>query len=98
MGTAAPLYPAGDGPPASPTGRSTREWDAVVTAECGSAGDTCVFVVVPDRPPIHVGGDAAPLACLAAALEEAAGGRFDAYVLRATRLDGRLWEIGLDPL
>ena len=137
----------------------------MVTAECGPAGDTCVFVVVPDRPPIHVGGDEAPLDCLAAALEgaveppfravgirherstwavgavgievaelpadtegeelmltvtqdgemaleidgrptavlahaleEAAGGRFDAYVLRATRLDGRLWEIGLDPL
>ena len=137
----------------------------MVTAECGPAGDTCVFVVVPDRPPIHVGGDEAPLDCLAAALEEAveppfravgirherstwavgavgievaelpadtegeelmltvtqdgeraleidgrptavlapaleeaAGGRFEAYVLRATRLDGRLWEIGLDPL
>jgi len=32
------------------------------------------------------------------ALERAAGGRFEAYVLRATRLDGRLWEIGIDPL
>ena len=32
------------------------------------------------------------------ALEAAAGGRFDAYVLRATRLDKRLWEIGIDPL
>lgn len=31
-------------------------------------------------------------------LEEVAGGRYDAYVLRATRLDGRLWEVGLDPL
>jgi hypothetical protein len=32
------------------------------------------------------------------ALERAAGDRYDAYVLRATRLDERLWEIGIDPL
>jgi hypothetical protein len=31
-------------------------------------------------------------------LERAAAGRFDAYVLRATRLEGRLWEVGVDPL
>ena len=30
--------------------------------------------------------------------EAAAGDRFDAYVLRATRLGGQLWEIGIDPL
>jgi hypothetical protein len=32
------------------------------------------------------------------ALERVAAGRFEAYVLRATRLDGRLWEVGIDPL
>jgi hypothetical protein len=32
------------------------------------------------------------------ALERIAGGRHDAYVLRATRIDGTLWEIGVDPL
>jgi hypothetical protein len=32
------------------------------------------------------------------ALERAAAGRYDAYVLRATRLEGRLWEVGIDPL
>jgi hypothetical protein len=32
------------------------------------------------------------------AVERAAAGRFDAYVLRATRIQGRLWEIGVDPL
>lgn len=32
------------------------------------------------------------------ALERAAGDRYDAYVLRATRLDERLWAIGIDPL
>jgi hypothetical protein len=32
------------------------------------------------------------------ALERAARDRYDAYVLRATRLDERLWEIGIDPL
>jgi hypothetical protein len=32
------------------------------------------------------------------ALEEAVGGRFDAYFARATRLDRGLWEIGIDPL
>jgi hypothetical protein len=32
------------------------------------------------------------------AVERLAAGRFDAFVLRATRLDERLWEIGLDPL
>jgi hypothetical protein len=32
------------------------------------------------------------------ALERAVGGRFEAYVLRATRLDHNLWEIGIDPL
>jgi hypothetical protein len=31
-------------------------------------------------------------------IERAAGGRYDAYVVRATRLDERLWEIGIDPL
>jgi hypothetical protein len=31
-------------------------------------------------------------------LERAAGARFEAYVLRATRLRDRLWEIGIDPL
>jgi hypothetical protein len=31
-------------------------------------------------------------------IERAAGGRYDAYVLRATRLDEHLWEIGIDPL
>jgi hypothetical protein len=143
----------------------TREWDAVVTASCGPAGDTCAFVVVAGRAPIHIGGDEDPAACLAQALaaaieppyraagvrheggtwavgavaievvelpadtegdelmltvteegeraleidgrptadlvpglEEGAGGRYRAYVLRATRLDGRLWEVGVDPL
>ena len=32
------------------------------------------------------------------ALERVAGGRFEAYVLRATRIEGALWEIGVDPL
>jgi hypothetical protein len=32
------------------------------------------------------------------AVERAAADRYDAYVLRARRLDGRLWEIGIDPL
>ena len=32
------------------------------------------------------------------ALERATGDRYHAYVLRATRLDGRLWEMGVDPL
>jgi hypothetical protein len=31
-------------------------------------------------------------------LERAAAGRFDAYVLRATRIKGSVWEIGIDPL
>jgi hypothetical protein len=134
-------------------------------AECGTNGDTCVFVVVPGREPIHVGADSAPLACLAKAfgdaleppyravgirhegatwavggvrievaelpadiegeellltvtqegeraleidgrptaetipaLEEAVGRRYDAYFVRATRLDRSLWEVGIDPL
>jgi hypothetical protein len=134
-------------------------------AECGPAGDTCVFVVAEGGPPVLVVGDEAPLVCLARALadsldppyravgirqeggrwsvgavgievvelpadtegdelmltvteegertlevdgrpaaelpselESAAEGRFDAYVLRASRLHGRLWEVGIDPL
>ena len=31
-------------------------------------------------------------------LERVAGGRYEAYVLRATRIRGPLWEIGVDPL
>jgi hypothetical protein len=31
-------------------------------------------------------------------LERVVAGRFDSYVLRATRLEGRLWEVGIDPL
>ena len=136
-----------------------------MTADCGTGGDTCVFAVVPERVPIHVGGDSGPLDCLAdafgdtleppyravgirhegstwavgavrievvelpadidgeelmltvtqegeraleidgrptaesiPALEDAVGGRYDAYFARATRLDTRLWEIGIDPL
>lgn len=136
-----------------------------MTADCGPSGDTCVFVVLGDRPPIQVGGDSVPLACLGPAiadaldppyravgirhegstwavgavgietvelpadtrgdelmltvtqdgeralevdgrptavlppeLEAAAGARYDAYVLRATRIDGQVWEIGIDPL
>ena len=42
--------------------------------------------------------DGRPTADSIPALEEAAGGRFDAYVVRATRLDQRLWEVGIDPL
>jgi hypothetical protein len=42
--------------------------------------------------------DGRPTAVLIPALEEAAGGRFDAYFLHATRLDRRLWEIGVHPL
>jgi hypothetical protein len=143
----------------------SREWDAVVTAECGPAGDTCVFVAVADRAPIHVGADAEPMNCLAKAvagaleppyravgirqdgsswavgavrievaelpadiegdellltmtqegeraleidgrptaetipaLDAAVGGRYDAYFVRATRLDGDIWEVTIDPL
>jgi len=32
------------------------------------------------------------------ALEEAGGGRYDAYFVRASRLDGQVWEIEIDPL
>jgi hypothetical protein len=32
------------------------------------------------------------------AVERVAAGRFDAYVLRATRIQGTVWEIGIDPL
>ena len=31
-------------------------------------------------------------------LEQIAASRYDAYVLRATRIEGTLWEIGVDPL
>ena len=136
-----------------------------MSADCGTSGDTCVFVVVPEREPIHLGADSGPVACLAKAfrdaleppyravgirqqgstwaiggvrievaelpadiegeelmltmtqegeraleidgrptaeaipaLEEAVGGRYDAYFAHATRLDRGLWEIGIDPL
>jgi len=42
--------------------------------------------------------DGRPTAESIPALEEVVGGRFDAYVARATRLDTGLWEIGIDPL
>jgi hypothetical protein len=42
--------------------------------------------------------DGRPTGMLPPELEAAAGGRYEAYVLRASRLDGPLWEIGLDPL
>lgn len=42
--------------------------------------------------------DGRPTAESIPALEEVVGGRFDAYVARATRLDRGLWEIGIDPL
>jgi hypothetical protein len=42
--------------------------------------------------------DGRPTAESIPALEVAVGGRFDAYFARATRLEGGLWEIGIDPL
>jgi hypothetical protein len=136
-----------------------------VTAECGPNGETCVFVVIEGREPIHLSGDDGVLGCLARAvagaldppyravgirheestwavgavgieiielpadtegeeltltvtqegeraleidgrpsaeaipaLEQAVGDRYDAYFVRATRLDNVLWEIGIDPL
>jgi hypothetical protein len=42
--------------------------------------------------------DGRPTAESIPAVEEVVGGRYDAYFARATRLDGRLWEIGIDPL
>ena len=42
--------------------------------------------------------DGQPTAETIPALEEAVGGRYDAYFARATRLDRGLWEIGIDPL
>jgi hypothetical protein len=42
--------------------------------------------------------DGRPVGVPPSELESAAGGRFDAYVMRASRLHGQLWEIGIDPL
>jgi hypothetical protein len=42
--------------------------------------------------------DGRPTAESVPALEDAVGGRFDAYFVRATRLERGLWEIGIDPL
>jgi hypothetical protein len=42
--------------------------------------------------------DGQPAAALVPELEATAQGRYDAFFLRATRLDARLWEIGIDPL
>ena len=42
--------------------------------------------------------DGRPTAESIPALEEAVGGRYDAYFARATRLGRGLWEIGIDPL
>jgi hypothetical protein len=42
--------------------------------------------------------DGSPTDSGIAALEGIAGDRYEAYVLRATRIEGTLWEIGVDPL
>jgi hypothetical protein len=42
--------------------------------------------------------DGRPTAETIPALEAAVGGRYDAYFVRATRLDRGLWEVGIDPL
>jgi hypothetical protein len=42
--------------------------------------------------------DGVESAALAPALERIAASRFDAYVARARRLDGRLWELSVLPL
>jgi hypothetical protein len=42
--------------------------------------------------------DGRPTAESIPALENAVGGRYDAYFARATRLERGLWEIGIDPL
>jgi hypothetical protein len=42
--------------------------------------------------------DGRPTAELIPELERAGGARYEAYVLRATRLDDGLWELGIAPL
>ena len=69
----------------------TREWDAVVTAECGTSGDTCVFVVVAGREPILVSADSGPLACLARAVGD---GVEPPYRAVGIRQEGSTWAVG----
>jgi hypothetical protein len=69
----------------------SREWDAVVTADCGTGADASVFVVVPGRAPIHVGGDSGPLDCLAGALRDALEPPYRAVGIRH---EASTWAVG----
>ncbi len=62
-----------------------------MTADCGSAGDTCVFAVVAGRDPIHLGADSAPLSCLAKALGDALE---PPYRAAGIRHEGSSWAVG----
>ena len=62
-----------------------------MTADCGTSGDTCVFAVVPEREPIHLAADSAPLPCLAKALGDAFEPPYRAVGIRH---QGSTWAIG----
>jgi hypothetical protein len=69
----------------------------VIELPADTKGDELTLTVTEEgERALEIDGEPSPDAI--PALEEAAGARFDAYFVRASRLDGQLWEIGIDPL
>jgi hypothetical protein len=69
----------------------------VIELPADTKGDELTLTVTQEgERALEIDGEPSPDAN--PALEEAAGARFDAYFVRASRLDGQLWEIGIDPL
>jgi hypothetical protein len=69
----------------------------VIELPADTKGDELTLTVTQEgERALEIDGESSPDAN--PALEEAAGARFDAYFVRASRLEGQLWEIGLDPL
>jgi hypothetical protein len=69
----------------------------VVELPADTDGDELMLTVTEEgERALEVDGN--PSAAQLGALDDVAAGRFDAYVLRAKRLVGRLWEVGVDPL
>jgi hypothetical protein len=69
----------------------------VIELPADTKGDELTLTVTQEgERTLEIDGESSPDAN--PALEEAAAARFDAYFVHASRLDGQLWEIGIDPL
>ena len=67
-----------------------------MTAECGPNGETCVFVVIEGREPIHLSGDDGVLGCLAPAVSGALDPPYRAVGIRHEKSTWAVGAVGIE--